>query len=88
MEILQRKVALNKTKLPFHLALGARLSAIDRLDVQPSQQILVLCLRMDLMGLELVAFIGEDGLGQSPPGEGFVQHHEDVDLVLMEEPAA
>ena len=88
MEIFQGKVALNETELPFHLALGAWLSAIDRLDIQPSQQILILCLPMDLMGRELVASIGEDGLGQSPPGEGFVQHHEDVDLVWTEEPAA
>ena len=49
---------------------------------------MVLCLSMELMGLERVPSIGEDCFAQSPVQEGLMQDHENIDLILMEEPSA
>lgn len=88
MEVLQHEIPLDELKLPFHFALGSGLLSIDPLDAQAPEEILILCLSMESRGPKLAPPIGEDGLGQSPMGKGLMKHHEDIDLVLVEEPAA
>jgi len=56
MEILQHEVPLDESKLVFYLA-------IDQLDAQLPQQVLVLRLLVELGGLELATPVREDGLG-------------------------
>jgi hypothetical protein len=41
---------------------------------------------MELMGLKSAFLIRKNSFEQSPPYKGLIQHHENVDLILMKKP--
>ena len=87
VEVLQDKVPLGEAERVLALPLGASPPSVVELDAEAPGEVLVLGLAVELLRLELAPAIGEEAPRQPPLPEGRVEHHEDVDLVLVEEPA-
>ena len=88
VEMLPDEVPLGEAEGVLQLAFGPGPPAVARLDADAPEPGLVLGFGVQRVGPALRPALGEEGLREPPVPECLVEDHEDIDLVLVEEPPA
>lgn len=85
--ILDDEVPLDEAARIRDLPRGPGPAGVVELDPEATGEVLVLGLPVERVGFELAPPIREQGPGEPPLPERRMEHHADMDLVLVEEPA-